>query len=85
MIPPTIGILKDVFEFISLGKAPLQMEVIIDDIAEVLQVADVNKIRTNIIKREKAKTRLFTFMKPSLIFMTLPHAKKGVYIIRPNL
>ena len=43
-IPPTIGILRDVFRFISLEDAPPQMEWIIDDIAEVLSVADVNKI-----------------------------------------
>ena len=43
-IPPTIGILHDVFEFISLGKLPQQMEVIIDDIAEVLNVADISKL-----------------------------------------
>jgi predicted helicase len=43
-IPPTIGILKDIFRYISLGQVSLQMQVIIDDIAEVLQAADINKI-----------------------------------------
>ena len=43
-IPPTIGILKDVFQFISLGSLSSQMEVIIDDIAAVLNVADISTI-----------------------------------------
>ena len=43
-IPRTIGILKDVFRFISLEDLPQQMEWIIDDIAEVLAVTDVNNI-----------------------------------------
>ncbi|MFQ5901526.1 MAG: DNA methyltransferase, partial [Thermodesulfobacteriota bacterium] len=43
-IPSTIGILRDVFEFISLGKLPRQMEWIVDDISEVLATADVNQI-----------------------------------------
>ncbi|MBM3118493.1 MAG: DNA methyltransferase [Chloroflexi bacterium] len=43
-IPETIGILRDVFHFISWGKVPPQIEWIVDDISEVLAVADVNKI-----------------------------------------
>jgi hypothetical protein len=43
-IPPTIGILRDVFRFISLGDAPKPLEWMIDDIAEVLAAADVNAI-----------------------------------------
>ena len=43
-IPPTIGILRDIFQFISLGDLPAQMEVIIDDIADVLAAADLDRI-----------------------------------------
>ena len=43
-IPKSIGILRDVFKFISLEDLPQQMEVIIDDIAEVLSAADAKKI-----------------------------------------
>ncbi len=43
-IPPTIGILRDLFRFISLEDLPDQLEWIIDDIAEVLAVADVKGI-----------------------------------------
>ncbi len=43
-IPKSIGILRDVFKFISLEEPSKQMQVIIDDIAEVLFVADIQKI-----------------------------------------
>ncbi|MGC8755727.1 MAG: type ISP restriction/modification enzyme [bacterium] len=43
-IPQTIGILRDVFRFISLEDIPQQMEWIIDDIAEILSVTDTNEI-----------------------------------------
>ena len=43
-IPQTIGILKDIFRFISLGDPPKSLQVIIDDIAEILNVTDVNSI-----------------------------------------
>lgn len=42
-IPHTIGVLRDLFRYISLEeKLPAQLEWIVDDIAEVLAVADVN-------------------------------------------
>lgn len=44
LIPHTIGILRDVFRFISLGDLPKPLEWIVDDIAEVLAVADVKGI-----------------------------------------
>lgn len=43
-IPPTIGILRDVFQFISLGSLPEEMEWIIDDIAEILSVTDISSM-----------------------------------------
>ncbi|MCD6384865.1 N-6 DNA methylase [Candidatus Sumerlaeota bacterium] len=43
-IPHTIGILRDVFRFISLEEPPKSLQIIVDDIAEILQVTDVNKI-----------------------------------------
>ena len=39
-IPHTIGVLRDLFRFISLGDLPPQLEWIVDDIADVLAVAD---------------------------------------------
>lgn len=43
-IPHTIGILRDVFRFISLEDPPKSLQIIVDDIAEILNVADANKI-----------------------------------------
>ena len=43
-IPHTIGILRDVFRFISLEEPPKSLQIIVEDIAEILNVADVNKI-----------------------------------------
>jgi hypothetical protein len=43
-IPHTIGILRDVFRFISLEDPPESMRIIIDDISEILSLADVIKI-----------------------------------------
>ena len=44
LIPPTIGILRDIFRYISLGDPSPQMETLIDDIAAVLRAADVQAI-----------------------------------------
>ena len=43
-IPHTIGILRDVFRFISLEDPPKSLQIIVEDIVEILQVTDVNKI-----------------------------------------
>jgi len=43
-IPHTIGILRDVFRFISLEEPPESLQIIVDDIAEILNVTDINKI-----------------------------------------
>lgn len=43
-IPQTIGILRDIFRFISLEDAPKSLQIIVDDIAEILQVTDVKNI-----------------------------------------
>jgi type I restriction-modification system DNA methylase subunit len=41
-IPATIGILRKLFRYISIGDTPERLRVIIDDIADVLAVADTN-------------------------------------------
>ena len=43
-IPHTIGILRDVFRFISLEEPPKSLQIIVEDITEILHVANVNKI-----------------------------------------
>ena len=43
-IPRTIGILRDIFRFISLGDLPKPMEWILDDISEILAMTDVKQL-----------------------------------------
>jgi len=79
-IPHTIGILRDVFEFISIGNLPIQMEWTIDDISEVLAVTDVNKILHQYFHKGKGKDPIFHFYET---FLTehdpQTRAKRGVY------
>lgn len=80
LIPPTIGILRDVFHFISFGKPPLQMEVIIDDISEVLQAADVNKILDEYYRKGKGEDPIVHFYETFLnVYDPATREKRGVY------
>jgi len=79
-IPPTIGILRDVFEFISLGKLPQQMKVIIDDIAEVLSVSDATKLLNDFYKQGKGSDPIIHFYETFLNkYDPLTREKRGVY------
>lgn len=79
-IPPTIGILRDVFSFISLGDLPKQMEWIIDDISEVLAVSDVNKILHEYFHEGKGKDPVVHFYETFLSeYDPLTREKRGVY------
>jgi predicted helicase len=60
-IPQTIGILRDVFQFVSLGSLPQQMEWIIDDISEILSVSDINKILHQYFHEGKGKDPIIHF------------------------
>ena len=60
-IPQTIGILRDVFQFVSLGSLPQQMEWIIDDISEVLSVTDANKLLHQYFHEGKGKDPIVHF------------------------
>jgi len=80
LIPKTIGILKDVFHFISLGDLSPHMEVIIDDISEVLQTADVNKILDEFYKKGKGEDPIVHFYETFLnIYDPKTREKRGVY------
>lgn len=79
-IPQTIGILRDVFEFISLGKAPKQMEVIIDDIAEVLSVADAQKLLNDYYIQGKGEDPIIHFYETFLNkYDPSTRERRGVY------
>lgn len=79
-IPPTIGILRDVFEFISLGTLPKQMEWIIDDISEVLALTDVTKILHQYFHEGKGKDPIVRFYETFLAeYDPKRREKRGVY------
>lgn len=79
-IPNTIGILRDVFRFISLEEPPKSLEVIVDDIAEVLNVADVNKILHDYYREGKGKDPIVHFYETFLTaYDPSIREKRGVY------
>ncbi len=79
-IPQTIGILRDVFEFISLGKLPKQMEWIIDDISEVLAVTDVKNILHQYFHEGKGKDPVVHFYETFLTeYDPKTRKKRGVF------
>ena len=79
-IPKTIGILREVFKFISLGDLPPQMEWIVDDIAEVLAAADVQKILHQYFHEGKGKDPIVHFYETFLSeYDPAMREKRGVY------
>ncbi len=79
-IPQTIGILRDVFQFVSLGSLPQQMEWIIDDISEILSVTDINKILHQYYHEGKGKDPIVHFYETFLAeYDPKTREKRGVY------
>ncbi len=80
LIPATIGILRDVFQFISLGKPSPQMEVIVDDIAAVLNAADVQAILTQYYRQGKGDDPILHFYETFLAdYDPETRERRGVY------
>ena len=79
-IPNTIGILRDVFRFISLEEPPKPLQIIVDDIAEVLNVTDVNKILQDYYREGKGKDPIIHFYETFLTaYDPMIREKRGVY------
>ena len=79
-IPHTIGILRDVFKFVSLEDLPQQMEWIVDDISEVLAVTDVKKILHKYFHEGKGKDPIVHFYETFLAeYDPKTREKRGVY------
>jgi predicted helicase len=79
-IPNTIGILRDVFRFISLEEPPKSMQIIVDDIAEILNVADVNKILHDYQRKGKGKDPIIHFYETFLAtYDPEIRERRGVY------
>lgn len=79
-IPHTIGILRDLFRFISLGDLPQSMEWIIDDIAEVLGVTDVKNLLHRYFHEGKGKDPIVHFYETFLAeYDPKTRERRGVY------
>jgi predicted helicase len=79
-IPKTIGILRDVFKFISSADLPKQMETIIDDISAVLTASNPKMIFDKYFREGKAKDPVFYFYETFLTeYDPAMREKRGVY------
>jgi len=79
-IPSTIGILRDVFRFISLEELSPQMEVIVDDISSVLNAADINSILDQYYKEGRGEDPIVHFYETFLSeYDPEVREKRGVY------
>jgi predicted helicase len=79
-IPQSIGILRDVFQFISLGDLSDQMEVIVDDITAVLNAADINSILDQYYKEGRGEDPIVHFYETFLNqYDPQTRERRGVY------
>jgi len=79
-IPKTIGILSELFEFISLGKIPDQMKWTIEDIANVLSAVDVKRIFSEYYHSGKGKDPVVYFYETFLsVYNPDLRERRGVY------
>lgn len=79
LIPKTIGILREIFHFVSFDP-PEQMQATVDDIAEVLSVADVKKILGQYFEEGKGSDPIFHFYETFLAaYDPEERERRGVY------
>ena len=79
-IPNTIGILRDVFQFISLGNSPKSLQILVDDISEVLRVTDVKTILQDYFEKGKGKDPIIHFYETFLeAYDPTIRERRGVY------
>ena len=79
-IPHTIGVLRDLFRFISLGDLPPQLEWIVDDISDVLAAADAPGILDAYYKEGKGSDPIVHFYETFLAkYDPEERERRGVY------
>ena len=79
-IPHTIGILRDLFRFISLGDLPEQLAWCVDDIAEVLAVSDAPGILDRYYHEGKGSDPIVHFYETFLThYDPAERERRGVY------
>ena len=79
-IPHTIGVLRDLFRYISLGDLPDQLAWCVDDIAEVLAVADAPGILATFYRQGKGRDPIVHFYETFLAqYDPAERERRGVY------
>jgi hypothetical protein len=79
-IPRTLGILRELFRYISLEDLPTQMEWIVDDIAHVLAVANVSAILDQFFREGKGTDPIVHFYETFLAeYDPAERERRGVY------
>lgn len=79
-IPRTIGVLRDLFRFISLEDLSAEMAWIVDDIAEVLAVADVNGMLERYYRERRGSDPIVHFYETFLAhYDPDERERRGVY------
>ncbi len=79
-IPRTIGILRDLFRFISLEEFPEEMAWVVDDIAQVLAVAEVNGMMERYYREGKGADPVVHFYETFLArYDPEERERRGVY------
>jgi len=79
-IPNTIGILRDVFRFISLEEPPKSLQIIVEDIAELLHATDVKKILHEYYSTGKGRDPIIHFYETFLsTYDPEIRERRGVY------
>jgi hypothetical protein len=79
-IPHTIGVLRDLFRFISLGDLPEQLAWCVDDLAEVLAVADAPGILDRYYHEGKGSDPIVHFYETFLAqYDPAERKRRGVY------
>lgn len=79
-IPRSMGILREMFDFISLGDLPAQLEWIVDEISNVLANVDVRKIFSEFFRDRKGEDPIFHFYETFLAeYDPEERERRGVY------
>jgi len=79
-IPRSIGILREMFDFVSLGELPPQLEWIVDEISNVLANVDVKKIFSEFYRNKKGEDPVFHFYETFLAeYDPEERERRGVY------
>jgi hypothetical protein len=79
-IPHTIGVLRDLFRFISLGDLPEQLAWCVDDLAEVLAVADARGILDRYYRERQGSDPIVHFYETFLAqYDPAERERRGVY------